>query len=375
MRETRKNAAGDKVWKFPSTPIPEPVMRGVRGWRTSEGYLVVRVHYTADPVTAEPGWKETVAQEMGYRGGVGGRDWEREMEIDFSMYSGDPIYPGFNHSSITVTQYNPHLPLFRGWDFGFRNPACVWLQHDEAHDRLHYLHEIFPTLDKSEVPGLKITDFIALVEAETERLFPEATNVRDYGDPSGTQHQDKSDLSSFEFMIAAGLSPQWSVVGRLNRIAYARPYVEGGVDKFRINPHCKLAIEGFSGAYRRPSKGSGRASDEMPDLSDKVQREPYIHIQDAFEYVVGNTLSIETKTFGEKRKEAERKEKRQLVGDLASMYLQGMERPSEFVTPLDPDDPKYSDPLHLDPADLLRLDMDESEKDQLEVDITEAFLY
>lgn len=309
---------------LPKTRIPEPLMKGIRGHRTSDGYLVLRLHYSADP-EADEEWKQERVQ--GYRGGFEGRDWQREMEIDFGSFAGLPVYPAFDQASIKPVKYNPFLPLWRGWDFGYRNPAVTFMQLWED-DTLVFLHEIFPTLDKEKVPGIKTADLCQIVLEETARLFPSATDLNesagvfDFCDPSGNQKKETSDLSSVEIMQQYGIDPEWSQVGRKNRVERARRYVEGkhadDKPKFLINPHCKLGIKAFSSAYRYPEDTTGGADREMPDVSRKVQQEPYIHIMDSFEYVVAVNLEITDFTHPTKHKGAGPET---LVTDLASAYL------------------------------------------------------
>jgi hypothetical protein len=167
--------AGDSsgvFYKLPKTRVPEPIIRGVRGWRTKEGYLVLRLHYTCDPERATEDWVEETSK--GYPGGLNGSMWQREMEIDFGSYSGLPVYPSFDKdASITQVRYNPHIPLWRGWDFGYRNPAVVFMQL-WPDNTLVVLHELFPTVDKEKLPGISTENLVRLVISETDRLFPGA---------------------------------------------------------------------------------------------------------------------------------------------------------------------------------------------------------
>lgn len=325
--EAEADSSDRQEYQFhlPQTRVPEPIMRGVRGWRTSDGYLVLRLHYTADP-EADDQWKQD--RVKGYRGGFDGSDWQREMEIDFGSYSGTPVYAAFEHEkSVKRVRYNPHIPLWRGWDFGYRNPAVIFMQL-WPDDTLVFLHEIFPTRDKEKLPGISTADLAKHVIAETERLFPNATDTNltgglfDFCDPAGNQTKETSDFSSIEILQQHGIDPVWNVVGRKNRIEYARAYVEskheGGRPRFLINPHCKLAIEAFTAAYRYPEEAKGGADREMPDLSRKVEEEPFIHIIDAFEYVVACNLEVVYPSHtGHSRAE----EDETPVTDLASAYL------------------------------------------------------
>lgn len=320
-------------FRLPQTRVPEPILPGIRGWRTKDEYLVIRLHYTCDPERADKDWVDQTVK--GYHGGLTGSMWQREMEIDFGSYSGLPIYPLFNKDhSISQVKYNPNIPLWRGWDFGYRNPAVVFLQL-WPDNTLVYLHEVFPTLDKEALPGISTENMVRLVMAETDRLFPNASEpdlsagVYDFCDPAGNQKKETSDFSSIEVLQKFGLDPEYAVVGRKNRIDYARVYVEGthedGKPKFLINSSCPLGIEAFSAAYRFPEEDKGQADREMPDLSRKVQSQPYIHIMDAFEYVAACNLEITFPSHTGMNKKGEDEPK---ITDLATAYLNA----TEFAT-------------------------------------------
>lgn len=305
MRRGPRDGAGDPKFRFklPQTSFPEPIIPGVRGWRTDEGWLVLRLHYSADPERADESW---IAEQLqGYRGGKEGRDWRREMEIDFTAYKGEPVYTGFDpEDSVKETLYRPELPLWRGWDFGYRHPAVVFAQlwpatAEAPNGVLALLHEIYPTLDRESMPGIKTADLARLVLDETERLFPETKDptegrgvVLDFADPAGNQTKETSDFSSIEILTQYGIHPEWARVGRKNRIDRLRRFVEVP-GAFRVNPHCALAIKALSAAYRYPEERAGSADRDMPDLGKKVQEEPYIHVMDALEYVAACNLDIE----------------------------------------------------------------------------------
>lgn len=316
-------------FKLPKTKLPEPIIPGVRGWQTSEGWTVLRLHYTADPERTTEAW--LAEHLLGYRGGMEGRDWRREMEVDFSAYKGEPVYPEFDsEDAIKATRYNPHLPLWRGWDFGYRHPAVVWAQL-WPDNTLAWLHELYPTLNPDEVPGISTGPLADLAISETERLFPgsadlsKSAGVLDFCDPAGNQKKDASDFSSIEILQQKGINPEWSVVGRKNRIEYIRRYV--GTGKFRINPSCTLGIKAFSAAYRLPEENKGGADPDMPDLGKKVQAEPYIHIMDAFEYIAACNLQIEWLPTVEP---SNPRRERQDVGDLAAMYLGSVQAAKDY---------------------------------------------
>lgn len=320
-RQIRPDGYGqsDYTFRLPNMRIPKPIMPGIRGWKTSDGWMVLRLHYSADPERATDEW--ITQQLVGYRGGKLGRDWMREMEVDFSSYAGEPVYAGFDAvRSVLPTNYNPHLPLWRGWDFGYRHPAVVWAQLWED-DTLCILHEMYPTLNRDAMAGISTPDLIRMVIEQTESLFPhagkEATGiVEDFVDPAGNQTKETSDFSSIEHMHQFGIDPEWSVVGRKNRINYLRSYIEVP-GKLRVNPHCGLTIKALSAAYRYPEERGGQVDRDMPDLSKRVQEEPYVHIMDALEYVAACRLEIAFDPSSLRTIEEERQD----VGTLAEMYL------------------------------------------------------
>ena len=330
-RSVKADAADqdEYTFKLPRTRIPEPVMPGIRGWRTRDGYLVLRLHYSADPDRANKEWLKQ--QVVGYRGGFEGRDWQREMEIDFASYAGEPVYGEFNPTfAVKPTKYNPRLPLWRGWDFGYRNPGVIFCQL-WPDDTLVVLAELFPTLDKSELPGLNTADLARMVVAETDRLFPgaqddtETAGVLDYCDPSGVQTKETSDFSSVEHLNTFGINPEWSVVGKKNRVEYLRNYVEERHEddspKFLIHPRCTLTIKALEGGYHYPDENKGGADRDMPDTSKGEQSKPYVHLMDALEYVAACELAVE-ESFQRRRDLEKPKEDDGLIaGDSMQRYV------------------------------------------------------
>lgn len=329
----------EKVIKIPATEFPEPVLPGLRGWRTPDGWLVMRVHYSADPDRDEA-WAEEFSK--GYRGGTRGRDWQRELEIDFGSYEGDPVYEFNGYASIREVRYNPEIPLWRGWDFGYRRPAVVFTQL-YPDDTFVQLGELFPT-GQPGVNGISTPDFAQVVIRETERLFPEAQDpnksagVNDYCDPAGNQTKETSDYSSIEYLQMVGIEPEWANVGRKNRVEYLRNYIEDKHEdeapKFLIHPRCQLTIKALEGGYHYPEDSKGGSDRDMPDHSRNEQRKPYVHLMDALEYVAAVELSVENiirESEDARRKEAEKE--RVIAGDT----VERLRNRQDIVNELDSD--------------------------------------
>jgi hypothetical protein len=354
--------ASEFTFKLPRTRIPEPIMPGIRGWKTSDGYLVLRLHYTADPDRATQEWRDHYV--VGYRGGFQGRDWQREMEIDFTAFSGEAVYSQFDpNNSVRPTRYNPRVPLWRGWDFGYRHPAVVWAQL-WPDDTLVCLHELYPTIDRDQLAGLSTHQLAKKVIDQTQRLFPQAleqdsAGIADFCDPAGNQRKENSEFSSIEVLNQFGIDPEWSVVGRKNRINYLREYVERE-GKFRVNPHCTLLIKALSSAYRYPEADAGTGDREMPDLGKKVQEEPYVHLMDALEYIAACNLDIGVAT---NLVDLEADESQSHISELAKIYLQANDQDVRQAPIVDDKAGELTE--ELTPADLVGEEIDEDSLDDM----------
>lgn len=277
----------------PKTAIPTPVRRGVKTWRTASGVAVVRVHYSADPEKDNERWLQQ--QLLGYVGGMGGRDWRREMEIDFEAYDGDPVYPMFSpEDCVKDVAYERHLELWVGIDVGYRHPAVTFWQFEPRTSQLRALREFYPTEDPEECPGMSTTtlgrEILRIIRTEFPQAF--TNGLRFFIDPAAGQHKETSDESSIEQLAMLGIACESDKIGRKSRVTVLRNFVERP-GHLLVHPSCRLLTKALAGAYRYPkanAQGVGPKDPEMPDTSGKVQSEPYIHIMDSMEYVAACML-------------------------------------------------------------------------------------
>lgn len=273
------------------TRTPTEVQQGVKVWKTGDGIACMRIHYSAEPNWNDPLWLEAVSN--GYQGGTAGRAWQREMEIDFTSWAGDPVYSMFDTKSVREVAHMRHLPLLRGWDFGYRHPAVTFHQYNKSRGEMITLDELYPvTLKDGGMTTVELVDFVMRYTADHFGI-PAPTqgqpdHVVDCVDPAGSQKSDKSHFSDVEIMSARGLRPQFSVVGRKSRIQRLRYFVENA-RRYAIHPRCGNTIKALQGGYRYVEKGE-TADPEMPDTSKKVQEEPYIHLMDSMEYTAAIAL-------------------------------------------------------------------------------------
>src|SRR5688500_8579373 len=100
-------------------------MRGVKEWRNKRnGFYVIRVHYTADDKKISEQWQFEQSQ------GIPTNDWNREYEIDFSTFTGKPVFlHDYDDSRMCYPlEVLPNYPILRSWDMGYHMPSVSWGQ-------------------------------------------------------------------------------------------------------------------------------------------------------------------------------------------------------------------------------------------------------
>lgn len=104
--------------------------QGLVKWRNHNGVTVLQAHYSADPDKTAT-WAQNAAKL--FPGGITGKQWQAENEIDWFARSGGRIFEDFSKASHVCKPFD--IPdewlVFRGLDYGLRNPtACVWVAVD-----------------------------------------------------------------------------------------------------------------------------------------------------------------------------------------------------------------------------------------------------
>lgn len=165
------------------------------------------------------------------------------------VFKGRPVFPQFQRGDyVKPVQYDPTLPLLRGWDFGYNRPVCVWGQMRNT--QIVILHAIMgkeiylKDFVKDEVIPLQMSLFGYL------KLKP-----IDFCDPRGSDESDKG-KSSVQVLNEMNIYP-----------AYRRTWIEEGLNimkglmdtvhpdtqesNFLIHPRAKDLVEAFKGGYHR----------------------------------------------------------------------------------------------------------------------------
>ena len=117
-------------------------MTGINAYKTKDGFQVMLLHYTADPLKSTP---EAIAElEKGYPGGRAGAAWRKEMEIDFTAYSGQllcyHLLQQYRHKIIQDQYVKSYEHKYGSLDWGRNNPACF---HTYAVNETKNIHSAF----------------------------------------------------------------------------------------------------------------------------------------------------------------------------------------------------------------------------------------
>ena len=193
-----------------------------------------------------------------------------------STFPGEPVVPQFKRGMHTRNdlEYRGGT-LFRFWDFGFRRPACMWVQVT-TDGRAQVLREVLGHNMTGEA-------FIALVRQMTAQHYPKASVFCDYGDPAVAQKKDTGQMAAL--MMQAGIVIRYQhtpfdlslkiLRKRLETLITGEPAI---VIADRLCPHL---VGGLSGGYHFKKDGVTPHKDEFFD-----------HLVDALRYGIWNLFGI-----------------------------------------------------------------------------------
>lgn len=252
-------------------PKVEQLAGGLSIQHNQNGFAVVRLHYSADE-NKSGNWADHLKRS--YISDI----WNQEQELDFTKASGKRVYPEFKSElHIGDLQPVPHVTIWRGWDFGYHHPACVWAQ---VHgDRLNVLAELLGE-------EIVINDFALQVKAISKKLF-HGYDFLDAGDPAVRAQSDKSERTSADILRSMDIRIQTKpllVRDGLNIIRNLLIPMPDGNVRMKVDFECKLLVDGFLGGYTRD------------DDDEPVKDGYYDHLFDALRYLVGVLYNQKTYT-------------------------------------------------------------------------------
>lgn len=271
---------------FRETP-PVPVKRpteGVEVWKNPKNkFVVVDLHYTADPRKRGEVWRETVRQSMPIR------DFLMEYERSWQTFEGKPVYQDFNrtlHVSHTKLKPEPGIPLLMGWDFGL-TPACLigqlvgrqlrifseFLENDGSIDKLAPV--VWNHLQMNYLPWMHGED-----------------KILGYVDPAGFQRGQTDERTCADVLRAQGFKKLlpgpvgWEARRKSVEDFLTKTYGDGPA--FILSEDdCTILIEGFGGGYRYPEKALTIEPSQIRPLKNK-----YSHPHDALQYMCAGATAL-----------------------------------------------------------------------------------
>ena len=290
-------------------------------YRAPEGHVSVSIHFSSDPDKNTMEWAQARRRAMPDEPA-----YLQEYEISWTSGGGNPVFSEFSNNPrryVTAdVKLRPELPVIRGWDFGPRNPACVWMQ---VHDGqvvvlrefcpididIHSLSQVVRFLSGSEqeLTLPRANQWVEMLkmrqawypEGDPDRRpypipwWPEiGVRFEDYSGPEAYRTTEfestKGERSSADVLANDGIEISWNatpVTYGENIIRRLLLDMEDDRPGLLIHPSCTTLIEAMAGAltWKKPTKTEPRPT--------TIARTPgYIDVYDAFRYGVINIADI-----------------------------------------------------------------------------------
>jgi hypothetical protein len=129
-----------------------------------KSYVTVTLSFRADPDKDSLKWLLKQRQKMPDE-----RSFRREYLLDWTSADGDVFYPDFAERPEAYVnpnvEFNPEWPVHRGFDFGFRRPACIWTQLNPHNGQVVILHDLLP----SGIDTYSFRNLVMFLSGETLR--------------------------------------------------------------------------------------------------------------------------------------------------------------------------------------------------------------
>lgn len=203
-------------------------------------------------------------------------------------------------------QFVAHYPLLEGWDFGRQKPAVVWAQYIAHRAELRILGAV-----KGQEVFLEA--FAPRVLAIRRRLFPHATEIRPWCDPTGAVGNQGMEHTAVSVLHQLGIPARpakdsdsakdandaevrdkaiQTIAGYMLRTA------TDGLPAFQVAPSCIELVRQGAALIEQPSDilvtafeagyvwSDKAASDDKPNVTKPLKGTPYDDLMNALEYIV-----------------------------------------------------------------------------------------
>ena len=247
----------------------ETLCYGLNTWKNPNNKMrVFELWYYAHPAKDEE-WAKTTQEDMSPE------DWQREHCLSFIAAKGKRVFPEFTDVNVGKLSKIKDSILYRGWDFGYHHPCCIFVETDEK-ERVKILAEMMGC-------DLLLDNFAADVIRFTEMKFGKCS-IRDFCDPAGGQKSDKREKTSIQILNSLGIHPQSRKTSIEEGLAIIRRKIMTRIDNIScliVDEGCKILIDGFRSGYHYPDNKDGFAEKELP-ANDGY----YEHSQDGLRYIM-----------------------------------------------------------------------------------------
>ena len=269
--------AKDLTFKEKPPVEPKRPMEGVEVWKNPRnGFVVIDLHYTANPRKRGTEWKNAIKHSMPIK------DFLMEYEKSWQTYEGRAVYEDYNpliHKVPGTIEPEPGVPLLLGWDFGL-TPACVIAQL--VGNQLRILEEHI------ESDG-SISKLAPRVRKHLQISYPEwtrdADQVYSFIDPAGFQRAQTDErtcaavLREHGFTNVAPGPVNWEARRKAVEDYLIRTYGKGAA-LIVSEDHCPVLLEGFSGGFQYPESILEKEPSQIRPLKNK-----FSHPHDALQYL------------------------------------------------------------------------------------------
>ncbi len=279
--------------RFPEVPPVKPrvPMEGVEVWKNPKnGFLVIDLHYTANPAKRGAEFKEGLRKTLPIR------KFMMEYEKNWMTYEGRPVYEDFNqyiHTTTIKPDYEVGLPLLLGWDSSGLTPACVVGQLQG--EQLVIFQEIIGE-------GMGAARFVPLVEGILRQAFPTiydfSTGTVSFFDPAGMKKNEITEETYVQRMSKHGFSRIFpgamAFKARIDAVTEKLVGLTKGKPKILIyEPLCPVIVAGFKGGYRY----SDKIRDSEPTKPEAI-KDQHSHPHDGLQYMCSGLKNYRSENYG-----------------------------------------------------------------------------
>lgn len=293
---------------------------GMKVRTTSRDVTVVELDWFCDPAKlADPEFEAKMIRLIGVQ------RWRREFCRDWNAAAGERYYPEFDPTrNVQRLEKLLDAPVIRGWDFGRRSPACVWLQYSPKSQRAWVLREIAPRdmnifnlrdlvrflsgdvireylIEHNRLEALQYLDRLAGMEQwDGEPMpappwFQPGQTFYDYAGheammSSGLIEKQGEALTCKDVLADGGIQLGAYMTRESSKEIVTRKLLHiqaDGMPGLMMDPACKVLIEGFSGgiSFAKPSPQNPRPDQRANDGK-------YEHLDDALGYPLVNLVPV-----------------------------------------------------------------------------------